>query len=160
MSIGDSEKSELVKVAAVELKNIISKPEWANYVKTGNHKERPPTDSEWWYVRAASILKTIYYKGPIGVAKLTTLYGGRKNKGYKPDKFVKGSGSIARKILQQLEKAELIKQTVKGIHKGRIITNKGEKLLEKCSRAAQSHVQYDIKEVKEHKQKSAESHAA
>jgi len=48
----------------------------------------------------------------------------------KPEKFYKGSGNIIRKILQQLEKAELIKQNEQG-RKGRIVTNKGRSFLDK-----------------------------
>jgi len=42
-----------------------------------------------------------------------------------------GSGNILRKVLQQLEKAELVKYKKEGIRKGRIITSKGESLLNK-----------------------------
>jgi small subunit ribosomal protein S19e len=50
--------------------------------------------------------------------------------GYKPSRFVKGSGNIARKSLQQLEKAGLIKQVQRGVHKGRVVTPVGQKLLD------------------------------
>jgi small subunit ribosomal protein S19e len=129
MGIYDVDQSELVKRTAEELKGFIKKPDWSNFAKTGSHKERPPVDKDWWYIRAASVLKNIAYKGPIGVSKLRTKYGGRKNRGYKPEKFVRGSGSIARKILQQLEKVGLIKQEKRGVHKGRVITKKGQELL-------------------------------
>lgn len=135
MGIYDVDQSKLVKATAEELKIEIQKPEWANYVKTGNHKERPPTNKDWWYQRAASVLKNIAIKGPIGVSKLRTKYGGRKNRGYKPEKFVRGSGSIARKILQQLEKSGLVKQETKRQHKGRVITKKGQDLLNKAAQS-------------------------
>lgn len=54
--------------------------------------------------------------------------------GHKPERVYKASGKITRTILQQLEKAELIKFTEKGIHKGRIITPKGKSLLDKASK--------------------------
>lgn len=97
------------------------------------HKERPPAREDWWYVRAASILRKLYKQGPIGVAKLRKYYGGRKNRGHKPDKSFIGSGNIIRKILQQLEILELAaKVDVKG-HKGRIITPKGKSFLDKLA---------------------------
>src|SRR3990167_8286378 len=43
------------------------------------------------------------------------------------------SASIIRKILQQLEKAEFIKQAQSGAHKGRIITPKGTSFLDKMA---------------------------
>lgn len=125
----DVSQRELIDEVANQLKDIIQKPEWADYVKTGAHKERPPVRDDWWFVRVAAILRTVHIKGPIGVSKLRTKYGGRKNRGVKPEKFVKGSGSVIRHALQQLEQAGLVKQAEKGVHKGRITTPKGDSLL-------------------------------
>ncbi|MBU0667407.1 MAG: 30S ribosomal protein S19e [Nanoarchaeota archaeon] len=123
------EPTRLIEKTADELKKLIGAPSWSAFVRTGNHKQRPPVNPDWWYVRAAAVLRTIYLLGPIGVSKLRTKYGGKKNRGVRPEKFVKGSGNIIRKILQELEKAELVKQAQKGKHKGRIITPKGMSLL-------------------------------
>ena len=62
----------LVERLKEELKNIseVSPPEWAKIVKTGSHKERRPSQEDWWYLRAASILRIISLRGPIGVSKL------------------------------------------------------------------------------------------
>lgn len=131
----DVAQNELVESLAQELKKIdgIAAPEWASYVKTGAHKQRVPSNLDWWYIRAASILRVIYKLGPIGVSKLRGKYGGKKNRGVKPEKFYKASGNIIRKILQQLEKAELVKKEEKNIHKGRIIAPKGVSLLDKVA---------------------------
>jgi len=126
--------NKLIAEVAKELKDTsIKPPEWAPIVKTGMHKERPPVDEDWWYVRCAAILRTVREKGPIGVEKLRTKYGGRKNRGHKPDKFFKGSGNIIRKVLQQLEKEGLIKKIEKSQHKGRIITGRGVSLLDQSA---------------------------
>lgn len=127
--------NDLIQAIAKEFKEMpeMKAPEWAFYVKTGNHKERPPVDKDWWYTRAAAVLRTVSVRGPIGVNKLRSKYGGKKNMGVRPEHTVKGSGSIARKILQQLEIAKLIKQDKKGVHKGRIITAEGIALLNKAS---------------------------
>ncbi|MBU0471164.1 MAG: 30S ribosomal protein S19e [Nanoarchaeota archaeon] len=122
-------QNELIKKTAEELKKLIDMPSWALFVKTGTHKQRPPVESDWWYMRAASVLRQIYLLGPIGVSKLRTKYGGKKNRGMKPEKFYKGSGAVIRKILQQLEAAKLIKQHTIKKHKGRVITPKGKSLL-------------------------------
>ena len=128
----DVEGTELIEKASAELKKqkLFSPPEWAKFVKTGMHKERPPVNDDWWYVRSASILRKIYMHGPVGVSKLRNWYGGRKRRGHKTEHFYKGSGSIIRKILQQLEKAGMIKFVQKGIHKGRAITPSGMKLID------------------------------
>ncbi len=136
MTIYDVDATELIEEVAKELKNIeaMQPPTWADFVKTGTHKERPPTRSDWWFVRAASVIRKVRLKGPIGVGKLRTLYGGLKNMGHQPERFKKGSGSIIRRILQQLEIAELIKQDKKGAHKGRVITPKGIKLMDNAAK--------------------------
>jgi small subunit ribosomal protein S19e len=46
--------------------------------------------------------------GPIGVERMRSFYGGKKNRGSKPSQFRKGSGSILRKSLQQLETAGFV----------------------------------------------------
>jgi len=132
-SIRDYKASETIAKVKQELKKIdsIKPPEWSKFVKTGAHKERTPVEKDWWYTRCASVLRRVYLYGPIGVSKLRVKYGGKKNRGHKPEKFYMGSGNILRKVLQQLEKAELVKYKKEGIRKGRIITSKGESLLNK-----------------------------
>ena len=134
-SIYNVPQGELIEKTALKLKKIqsIKTPIWSEFVKTGAHKERAPTRDDWWHVRAAAILRTTYNLGPIGVSKLRSKYGGKKNRGVKPEKFYKGSGKIIRTILQQLEEAGLVKKAEKGIHKGRIIAPKGISLLDKVA---------------------------
>lgn len=131
----DVNPQELILKTAEELKKIpeIKPPVWAAFVKTGMHKERPPVNDDWWYVRAASVLRSVYRFGPVGVSKLRAKYGGKKNRGVKKEHFYKGSGSILRKSLQQLEKAGFVRSGEKGVHKGRIITPKGRSFLDKIA---------------------------
>jgi len=135
MTVYDVPINELILKAAEELEKMsdMTPPSWADFVKTGVHKERAPTQNNWWYIRAASVLLKIKKNGPIGVSKLRTKYGGKKNRGHKPEKFFRASGNILRKILQQLEKSGLAKKAEKGIHKGRMITPQGAKLLGKAA---------------------------
>ena len=160
-TVYDVDAQELILKAAEELKKIpeIKAPAWAPFVKTGMHKERPPVNSEWWYIRTASVLRAIYRMGPIGVSKLRTKYGGKKNRGVKKEHFFKGLGNILRKSLQQLEKAGFVKFADKGVHKGRIITPKGKSFLDKIASQIQGikpkhelKVQETKKEVAEVKQ--------
>ena len=131
--VEDAPTQELIERVAEKLKKIdaIKPPEWAKFVKTGVHKERPPVRADWWYLRASAILRSIYKLGPIGVSKLRVKYGGIKNRGFASEHFYRGSGSIIRKSLQQLEKAGLIKQETKGVHKGKVLTKEGFELLKK-----------------------------
>ena len=134
-SIYDVPFNTLIKRTAVELKKLpeIKPPAWSAYAKTGMHKERPPLLVDWWHIRAAAVLRSIAKLGPVGVSKLRTKYGGKKNRGHKPEHFYRGSGSIIRKVLQQLEAAKLIKQTKIGVHKGRVLTPAGHSLLDKTA---------------------------
>ena len=131
----DADPQELIKKAAEEMKKIetIKPPTWAPFVKTGMSKQRPPTNSDWWYMRSASVLRSVYILGPIGVEKLRDKYGGKKNRGHKKQHTFKGSGNILRKVLQQLDKSGLTKFMEKGIHKGRIVTPKGKSFLDKIA---------------------------
>ena len=103
-------KEALIAKTTVELKKVIKAPEWSKFVKTSPGSERPPVSPDWWYVRAASIMRKIYTLEPIGVSKLKRLYTKRKNRGHAPEKTVSGSGKIVRVILQQLEEVELLQK--------------------------------------------------
>lgn len=115
-----------------ELKKMdgLKPPVWSGFVKTGVHKERTPTQEDFWYIRAASILRSLYVHGPKGVQRLRTKYGGRKNRGSKQEKMFKGAGKIIRKILQQLESEKLVEKIMKNGRKGRQLTSQGIKLLD------------------------------
>ena len=144
----DVPASMLIEKLAEYLKNnvdSIKPPEWAPFVKTGVHKERPPENPDWWYVRCASLLRKIYVKGPIGIQRLRSEYGGRKDPGVKPEHSRKGSGAIIRNALQQLEAANLVK-TVNG--KGRMITSEGRKLLDLLSTEIKRELEKEIPELK------------
>jgi small subunit ribosomal protein S19e len=104
--------------------------QWTSVAKTGMHVEKPPQNPNWWYVRSASILRKVYIHGPIGLEDLRSDYGGRKNRGSKPDKVRKAGGSNIRKILQQLETAELI---VTSRPEGRKMSPKGRKLMQEVA---------------------------
>jgi small subunit ribosomal protein S19e len=131
----DVPQEKLIEGVAAELKkvNLIKPPMWASYVKTGVHKERPPIRKDWWYVRAASVLRTLRVRGPIGVSTLRVKYGGKKNRGMKPGAYRPAGGNILRKVLQQLEKAGYAKAVIKGGHKGRIASPQGIALLDRVA---------------------------
>ena len=113
----------------------ITVPEWALLVKSGPAKERPIDDENFWHKRSASILRQIYKKKILGVERLRTKYGSKKNRGFKPEEYRKASGKIIRVILQQSDKAgltELAKEIrgVRGKRPGRQLTEKGKELLD------------------------------
>lgn len=123
----------------------IRPPEWAAYVKTGSHVERPPQDPDWWYIRCASLLRKLYLNGPIGVSRLRKMYGGRKRRGTRPAHFRKAGGSIIRHALQQLEAAKLVS---KEDREGRILTPQGRSLLDAMAAQIKKELERTRPEIK------------
>lgn len=110
-------------------------PDWVRFVKSGPNKERPIDDLNFWYKRAASILRQIYLNKVVGVNRLRVRYGSKKNRGVRPEKFVKSGGKIIRTILQQSDKAGFteIAKSMRGIKSkkpGRVLTLNGKNFLE------------------------------
>jgi small subunit ribosomal protein S19e len=137
MGVYDIDSQEYNLKLADALKEVpeFKQPEWAEFVKTGPAKRRPIDEPDFWYKRAASILKQIYKMKRVGVNRLRTRYGSKKNRGYQPEEFRKAGGKIIRVILQQADKAgftEIVK-VVKGTKEkrpGRKISAKGKAFLE------------------------------
>lgn len=132
----DVAPQKLIEKLSEELKknDNIKPPEWGLYVKTGVSKERPPLQKDWWFFRAAAILRKIYLNEPVGVQRLRNAFGGRRRRGHKGAHQRKAGGKIIRLILQQLEKAGYV-QKVEKPKRGRIITPKGQRLLAKVAKA-------------------------
>ena len=110
-------------------------PGWVVFVKSSPSKERPIEDVDFWYKRAASILRQIYKKEVVGVNRLRTKYGSKKNRGMRPEKFQKAGGKIIRTILQQADAAGFteIAKDIRGVRSrrpGRTLTETGKKFLE------------------------------
>lgn len=131
-TVFDVPAMELIeKVAGILKENEkVVPPEWAENVKTGVHKELPPSNDDWWYIRCAAILRKIYTDGlPIGIERLRSVYGGKKDRGSRPGHKAKGSGSIARKAVQQLEAAGYLQK----VKDGRTISAKGRSMLDNAA---------------------------
>lgn len=119
----------------------VSAPEWADYAKTGVTRERPPTQTDWWQVRAAAVLRKIARQGPIGVTALSQAFGGYKDNGSMPNTPAAGSRHVIRTAVQQLEAAGLVETVdlkpienadgeTQMLHRGRMITAAGQKMLD------------------------------
>jgi len=131
--VQDVPAEDLIQALAEHLKKVpeIEPPEWAPFVKTGSHAERPPQRSDWWYTRAASLMRKVYLTGPVGLQQLEIAYGGSKAVAYFPKHHRDAGGSAIRNLLKELEQAELV--TKQG-NKGRVLTPKGVALLDKISK--------------------------
>jgi small subunit ribosomal protein S19e len=126
---------KLVERLAEELKKNenIKPPEWSKFVKTGASVERPPFQPDWWFLRSAAILRKIYLRGPVGTQSLRVSFGGRRRRGSRPAHHRKAGGKIIRLIMQQLEIAGYVKKVEKP-KKGRVITPKGQKFINKIAK--------------------------
>ena len=116
-----------------ETAQVIKAPEWADLVKTGFLQQMPPTRSNWWYVRAASVARQIYMNKTASVSGLVFRYGTNENPGVSPKHHQEASRKIIRTILQQLEKADLVSIRE---NNGRELTPKGQKLLDQVANEA------------------------
>ncbi|KAF9916792.1 40S ribosomal protein S19 [Lobosporangium transversale] len=105
-------------------------PKWVDLVKTGTNKELAPYDPDWFYIRAASVARHIYLRRSVGVGALKKLHGGTVNRGSRPSHHVNSSGSIARKVLQALEKINVVEADENG---GRKITVDGQRDLDRIA---------------------------
>lgn len=132
VSAHDSDAQKLVTKMSSQLKESVTMPEWARFVKTGVSRERQPEQPDWYYMRSASVLRKIYMDGPVGVSKLRSYYGGLHRRGHKPAHFAKGGGKIIRTILQQLETAGYVKKE----KKGRSVTPQGQKFVDGAAKLA------------------------
>ena len=128
----DVPADKLIPKLAEELKKLetIAPPDWAAFVKTGRYREKSPADNNWWHVRSAAVLRKIYIEGPVGTTRLAAMFGGKADRGSKPNRAVRGSRSISRITVQQLEKSQLVQKQKDG---GRVVTAKARKMIDGMS---------------------------
>ena len=146
----DVPSSILIKKLAKYLKDNTDEivlPSWAPLVKTGSHAQRPPQNPDWWFTRCASLLRKIYVKGPIGTSRLRSEYGGRVDRGVKPEHVRRGGGAAVRKAIQQLEAAGLVKPLG---NRGRVVTKEGRTLLDALSTEIKKDLEKEIPELKKY----------
>ncbi|KAF9353369.1 40S ribosomal protein S19 [Mortierella sp. NVP85] len=82
-------------------------------------------------VHTASVARHIYLRRSVGVGALKKLHGGTVNRGTRPSHHVNSSGSIARKVLQALEKINVIEADEE--NGGRKITVDGQRDLDRIA---------------------------
>ena len=140
VNIKDVPQDKLVERLANHLKNNVPQvkpPQWAMFVKTGRNKDRPPHNEDWWYYRAAAIMRRLYLNGPVGVSRLRSSFSYRAKMGprTRSERTVKAGGAIIRNILHQLEAAGLVTivKAPDGKVLGRALTPQGRSLVDKLA---------------------------
>jgi small subunit ribosomal protein S19e len=119
----------LIERVTTELKagGKVAPPEWARFARTGVHTENAPRQADWWFRRLAAILRKVYTMGPIGTARLSAEFGGKRDDGSAPKHPRRGSGSVTRECLQQLEGLGFV---AKAEATGRRVTPAGQRMLD------------------------------
>ncbi|KAI3401812.1 hypothetical protein diail_8190 [Diaporthe ilicicola] len=133
ISVRDVDSHKFINAYAAFLKRQgkLPIPGWVDTVKTGPAKELPPQDIDWFYIRAAAVARAVYLRKTIGVGRLRKIHGTAKNRGARPSKHVNASGSVDRKVLQSLEKINIVEiDEEKG---GRRITQAGQRDLDRIA---------------------------
>merc|ERR1712186_160937 len=126
----DQQKFTAALAAFLKKSGKVKLPEWVDIVKTNVSKELAPYDDDWYFTRCASIARHVYIRAPVGVSTVCKIYGVRRNNGSKPSHWRAGSGSIARKALQNLEQLKLVEKDPNG---GRRLTSQGRRDLDRIA---------------------------
>jgi small subunit ribosomal protein S19e len=143
----------LVNALAEKLKSIdaVKEEEWIQFVKTGRHREKAPAETGWWHRRVAAVLRKVYVLGPIGTSRLAAEFGGSADRGSEPNRAVKGSRSITRLALQQLEKAGLVQRQK---NRGRVVTPEGRRLVDNTAHEIFLNLVKDMPELEKYRMKA------
>ncbi|KAJ3188263.1 40S ribosomal protein S19 [Gaertneriomyces sp. JEL0708] len=133
VTVKDVSSHAFVKAYAAYLKRTgkLEVPKWVDLVKTAPYKELAPYDQDWFYVRAASVARHIYLRRGVGVGALKKNYSGRQNRGSRPHHHAESSGSVARKVMQALEKIKVLEKDPE--NGGRRISPDGQKDLDRIA---------------------------
>jgi len=102
-------------------------PKWADTVKTGVFKELAPYDPDWYFIRAAAIVRKIYLRQGTGVGALKKRFGGAYRRGARPEIHRDAAGGLIRTILIALDELKITEKSAKG---GRKISRVGQQALD------------------------------
>ena len=133
MSALDVPANALIEKVAQKLQTVdaVKPPAWAGKVKTSSHNDRVPEQKDFWYLRCASLLRTLYLRGSsVGVERLRHKYGGRTQHVVSRSHHRKAGGKTIRLALQQLEQAGFVKKE----KTGRTLTSAGRSFIDKASK--------------------------
>jgi small subunit ribosomal protein S19e len=102
-------------------------PKWADIVKTGVHKELAPYDPDWYFIRAAAIVRKVYLRQGTGVGALSKRFGGNYRRGAAPERHQDAARGLIRTILINLDDLKITESSSKG---GRKISRVGQQALD------------------------------
>ena len=125
-TIRDVSAWQWIKAAAEQLKQEgkLFVPRCSEIVKTSHGRERAPQNPDWYYIRAAAVLRAIYLRPGTGYGGLSKRFGNKKNRGSQPEITTKAARGLLHWACRSLEGLKLV---TKGKESGHIITKEGRK---------------------------------
>eukprot|EP00768_Dysnectes_brevis_P000457 gnl/Dysnectes_brevis/109_a130_11433.p1 GENE.gnl/Dysnectes_brevis/109_a130_11433~~gnl/Dysnectes_brevis/109_a130_11433.p1 ORF type:complete len:144 (+),score=31.29 gnl/Dysnectes_brevis/109_a130_11433:33-464(+) len=124
-----------VDAFAAQLKSegAFKQPAYTEYAKTGACRDRVPESDDWYFVRAAAVLRRLYVRRNVGVGAFTKVFGTAYTTKCAPQHFKRSSSKVIRNILQQYEALGYVTQPRNG--SGRVMTRKGQKIVDQFSKS-------------------------
>jgi len=131
-TVKDVSAHDFVRAYAVHLKRTgkMELPSYVDLIKTGPHKEMPPLDPDWYYMRAAAVARHVYVRQGVGVGAFRRIFGAPKNRGSRRHHKTKAAGGHIRLILRQLEQMRIVEKCAGG---GRKVTSNGQRDLDRIA---------------------------
>jgi len=125
VTVRDVSAWKWIKATAQYLKQAdLFVPRCADIVKTSHGRERAPQNSDWYYIRAAAVLRAIYLRPGTGYGGLSKRFGNKKNRGSQPEITTRAARGLLHWACKSLTKMSLV---TKGKESGHIITNEGRR---------------------------------
>ena len=115
-----------IKACAAHLKQEgkLFVPRCAEIVKTSHGRDRAPQNNDWYYIRAAAVLRAIYLRPGTGYGGLSKRFGIKKNRGSRPEITTRAARGLLHWACRSLEGLKLVK---KGKESGHVLTPEGRK---------------------------------
>ena len=125
-TIRDVRAVRWIKVMAKHLKaeGKLFVPNCAEYIKTSHGRERAPANPDWYYIRAAAVLRRIYLRPGVGLGGLAKVFANKKNRGSQPEITCPAARGPLHWVCKSLEGLKLV---AKGKESGRVLTQTGRK---------------------------------
>eukprot|EP00759_Apiculatamorpha_spiralis_P007309 PhF_6_TR14306/c0_g1_i1/m.22975/K02966/RP-S19e, RPS19; small subunit ribosomal protein S19e len=131
VGVKDVDADQWIKGFAAHLKQQgqLDVPEFVDFAKTGISRVLSPQNPDWYYVKAAAVLRRVYLRPFTGIGGLRRVFAKTWGRS-RPQHLVLAAGGVTRKVLQSLEKLNLLTKSEDG---GRVITKSARR---DCDRIA------------------------
>ena len=100
MTVLDVDYNVFINALANKLKadGKLAQPDWTQFVKTGVTRQYSPNEQNWYYLKAAAILRRVYIQGPLGIKDFRKIFASEKQSCVGKSHHVLASGKLCRVI--------------------------------------------------------------